>query len=188
MSTASTEFEPTDLVDYAVNQGNGVNGLMKLGLKTIPERYILPPEERLDQNHIVQEESIPIIDVSNWDDPKVAARICEAAAKWGFFQIINHGIPLDILENLKAAMHKFFDLPNEERRKYLKENSPSPTVHLNTSVNPLVDKVLLWKDYLKHLFVPDDQTSQLWPSVYKDEVLEYMKWTKPIMRKLLKVL
>ncbi|XP_071927588.1 bi-functional coumaroyl CoA and feruloyl CoA ortho-hydroxylase F6H2-1-1-like [Coffea arabica] len=121
--------------------GNGVSGLSKLGIKTLPERYILPPKDRLDQNKVVLEESIPIIDVSNWDDPEVAGSICEAAAKWGFFQIINHGIPLDILENLKAAVHKFFDLPNEERRKYLKENSPSPTVHLNTSVNPLVHKV-----------------------------------------------
>ncbi|XP_071902922.1 bi-functional coumaroyl CoA and feruloyl CoA ortho-hydroxylase F6H2-1-1-like [Coffea arabica] len=169
-------------------QGNGVSGLSKLGIKTLPERYILPPKDRLDQNKVVLEESIPIIDVSNWDDPEVAGSICEAAAKWGFFQIINHGIPLEVLENVKEAGHKFFQLPNEERRKYWKENSPTPTVQLKTSFSPLAEKVLEWKDYLMHFYAPDDEGPKLWPSVSKDQVLEFMKWATPVIRKLLEVL
>ncbi|KAL3530146.1 hypothetical protein ACH5RR_009468 [Cinchona calisaya] len=185
MSAAS--IESIDLIDFVVNQGNGVKGLSKLGLETIPQNYIQPPEERLDKNQIVHQESIPIIDVSNWDDPKVVFSISEAAAKWGFFQIINHGIPLEVLENVMEAAHKFFELPSEEKRKYLKENSPTPNVQLKTSFS-LAEKVLEWKDFLMHFYFPDDDSVNLWPSVSKDQVLEYVKCTKPVIKKLLQVL
>lgn len=164
--SAAASIEAMYLIDYVVNQGNGVRGLSHMGLKTIPKQYVQPQEERLDQNKIVHEESIPVIDVSNWDDPKVVASICEAAAKLGFFQIINHGIPLEVLENVKEAAHKFFELPCEEKRKYLKENSPTPTVQLKTSFS-LAEKVLEWKDFLMHWYFPDDESVNLWPAVSK---------------------
>ncbi|KAK7844567.1 feruloyl coa ortho-hydroxylase 1 [Quercus suber] len=48
--------------------------------------------------------------------------------KWGFFQVINHGVSIEVLENVKDATHKFFNLPAEEKRKFSKENSPSNNV------------------------------------------------------------
>ncbi|CAI9106052.1 OLC1v1005109C1 [Oldenlandia corymbosa var. corymbosa] len=185
MSAAA--IEPIDLIDYVVNQGNGVKGLSKLGLKSIPKQYIQPPEERLDKNQVIHEESIPIIDVSNWDDPRVVESISEAAGKWGFFQIINHGIPIEVLENVMEAAHKFFELPSEEKKKYLKENSPTQTVQLKTSFS-LAEKVLEWKDFLMHFYFPNDESVQLWPSVSKDQVLEYVNCAKPVIRNLLEVL
>ncbi|KAK6162060.1 hypothetical protein DH2020_001901 [Rehmannia glutinosa] len=145
------------------------------------------PENIID--FLVNKESVPIIDVSKWDDPKVAESICEAATKWGFFQIINHGVPLDVLENVKRAAHDFFELLVEERRKYLKENSPTHTVMLTTSFNPLAEKVLEWKNNLVH-FVGQENNEhfKLWPPVSREQVLEYMNWLKPIIRKLLEAL
>ncbi|KAG8371057.1 hypothetical protein BUALT_Bualt13G0047300 [Buddleja alternifolia] len=182
--------EPENLIDFLLNKGNGVKGLSQINLKTIPNQFIQPPEERLDQIQLSTHQSIPIIDVSNWDtDPKVALSICEAAAKWGFFQIINHGIPIEVLENVKRAAHSFFELPVEERRKYLKENTLSSKVVLKTSFSPLVEEVLEWKDYLMHFC--DGQESEdykLWPHVSRDQVLEYVNRTKPVIQKLLEVL
>ncbi|MCD7455706.1 hypothetical protein HAX54_029224 [Datura stramonium] len=179
----------SDLIDFLVNKGNGVKGLSQMGLEIVPQKFIQPHEERLDFTQIVSSESIPIIDFSNFDDPKVAESICDAAEKWGFFQIINHGIPVEVLEDVIEAGHKFFELPVEERRKYLKENSPTHTVQLKTSFSPLAEKVLEWKDYLFHIYdSDDDENTKLWPAVSKDQVLEYMKWAKPIIVKLLEVL
>ncbi|XP_027100698.1 bi-functional coumaroyl CoA and feruloyl CoA ortho-hydroxylase F6H2-1-1-like [Coffea arabica] len=186
--SSSSLFDHNDLMDFVVKQGNGVKGLSEMDLKTVPRQYIQHPEERLDKNQVAHDESIPVIDVSNWDDPDVAASICEAASKWGFFQIVNHGIPLEVLDNVKEAAHKFFELPTEDRRKYLKENSPTPTVQLSTSHSPSVEKVLEWKDVLMHFYVPGDESTNLWPPVSKDQVLEHIKWAKPVIRKLMEVL
>nr|GLL22288.1 feruloyl CoA ortho-hydroxylase 1-like [Ipomoea trifida] len=45
-----------------------------------------------------------------------------------FFQIVNHGIPLEMLEKAKAATYRFCREPAEEKKKYSKENSA--TCHL----------------------------------------------------------
>ena len=159
--------DSSDITDFVLNKGNGVKGLSEMGLESLPKQYIQPLEERMCGTKIMSRESIPIIDMSKWDDPKVAEAICEAAEKWGFFQIINHGVPIEVLENVKEATHQFFRLPAEEKRKYLKEFSPSNNVRFGSSFSPEAEKALEWKDYLSLFYVSEDEASALWPAVCK---------------------
>ncbi|KAF5751635.1 feruloyl CoA ortho-hydroxylase 1 [Tripterygium wilfordii] len=178
-----------DFTDFVFIKGNGLKGFVDAGLETLPQQYIQPPEQRFDLSQVITEESLPLIDVSNWDDPEVAKSICEAASKWGFFQIINHGITMEALESMKSAVHGFFGLPNDERRKYWKGQSISDTAYLKTSFIPEKEKVLEWKDTLCFRFIPgDDESSSLWPPVCKDQVLDYMKRAETIIKRLLEVL
>ncbi|KAF2291800.1 hypothetical protein GH714_035662 [Hevea brasiliensis] len=164
MSTATPKAS-SDVLDFVVHKANGLKGLVDTGLQSLPRQYIQPPERRLHASQVISQESIPIIDVSNWDDPQLVESIFEAASKWGFFQIINHGIPQEILDHLQDAAHGFFGLPNEERKKFWKGKSPTDTVFLATSFSPLKEKVLEWKDYLSFRYIPGDEKSQaLWPS------------------------
>ncbi|KAG6632259.1 hypothetical protein I3843_13G128700 [Carya illinoinensis] len=188
MSAPMISISSSDVIDFVVHKGNGVTGLAEIGLQIVPDQYIQPLEERLDPSKVETDESIPIIDVSNWDDPEVAESICDAASKWGFFQIINHGVPLEVLEALKNAARTFFELPVEERKKYLKENSPSKVVCLSTSFNPQAEKVLEWKDYLTLLWVSENEASAFWPPACKDQAIEYMKKAELVIRRLLEVL
>ncbi|KAJ9172308.1 hypothetical protein P3X46_015557 [Hevea brasiliensis] len=188
MSTA-TPNASSDVLDFVVHKANGLKGLVDTGLQSLPRQYIQPPERRLHASQVISQESIPIIDVSNWDDPQLVESIFEAASKWGFFQIINHGIPQEILDHLQDAAHGFFGLPNEERKKFWKGKSPTDTAFLATSFTPLKEKVLEWKDYLSFRYIPGDEKSQtLWPSVCKDPVLDYMKRVEMVIKKLLELL
>ena len=132
-TVATPISESSNITDLVVTNRNGVKGLSEMGLKTLPKQYIQPVEERITVSNILPQESIPIIDMSNWDEPKVSESICDAAEKWGFFQIINHGVPIEVLKNVKDATHRFFNLPAEEKRKFSKENSPSNSVRFGTS-------------------------------------------------------
>ncbi|KAM7273113.1 hypothetical protein ACFE04_027777 [Oxalis oulophora] len=183
----------SDITDFVVNKGHGVKGLSDLNLKTLPKQYIQPLEERILPSSSIgdtgePQESIPIIDLSNLDDPKVAESICDAAEKWGFFQIVNHDVPIDVLENVKEATHKFFELAAEEKIKYSKEVSSSNNVRFGTSFTPHAEKALEWKDYLSLFYVSDDEASALWPPICKDQVLDYMKSSQVVIKQLLQIL
>ncbi|KAF2320396.1 hypothetical protein GH714_027389 [Hevea brasiliensis] len=124
--------------------------------------------------------------MSNWnEDPKVAESVCEAAEKFGFFQLVNHGVPLEVLDGVKDATHRFFGLPAEEKKKYSKELSSTNSVRFGTSFSPDAEKALEWKDYLSLFYVSEEEASALWPSACKDEVLEYMKRSQILCQKLM---
>ncbi|KAL1805882.1 hypothetical protein ACET3Z_028950 [Daucus carota] len=174
--------------DFAVTKGYGVKGISDLGLKALPEQYIQPSEERIDMQKVLDKESIPVIDISNLDDPKVAHSIADAAEKWGFFQIVNHGVPMEVLENAMEATRRFFELPVGEKIKHLQENSPTKNVRFGTSFLPKADKVLEWKDYLSLLYVSEEESSNYWPSACRNEVMEFKKKSEIVVEKLLKIL
>lgn len=153
----------SNLTAFVVNEGHGVKGLSDLGLHALPEQYIQPPEERITTSTVVADDSIPVIDMSS-DNPELGEMICEAAEKWGFFQIINHGIPLEVLEEVKAATYRFFRQTAEEKNKHSKENSPTNNVRYGTSFAPHAEKALEWKDYLSLFYVSDEQANSVWPS------------------------
>ncbi|KAK9072551.1 hypothetical protein SSX86_008985 [Deinandra increscens subsp. villosa] len=181
---------PLNILDFVVNKGHGVKGLAELGLKSLPSQYIQPPQERFETNNEeANQDLIPVIDMSNWDDPKVARAVCEAARKWGFFQIVNHGVASHVLEDVKDATHRFYELPAEEKHKYSKERSVSNSVRFGTSFTPEAENALEWKDYLS-LFVAAnvDEAASLWPPVCRNEALEYVKSSEPVVKKLMAIL
>ena len=84
--------------------------------------FIQDPEHR-PKLSIIEAEGIPLIDLSPLyaPDPKaiegLVREIGNACKQWGFFQVINHGVPVDKLQKIEAVTRKFFAQPLEEKRK-----------------------------------------------------------------------
>ena len=59
---------------------------------------------------------IPVIDIHNLEhDPEVLYQVHQACRDWGFFQIVGHSVPADLLDATHASMRAFFALPIEEK-------------------------------------------------------------------------
>jgi len=67
---------------------------------------------------------LPIIDLSGYLNPKspedkaeVVARVRDACARFGFFQVKGHGIPVSTQRTFLESLNNFFSLPKEEKKK-----------------------------------------------------------------------
>ena len=47
----------------------------------------------------------------------LVAEVEAACRDWGFFQVINHGVPTQLLERVQSAAREFFALPMDEKRR-----------------------------------------------------------------------
>ncbi|MCD7463537.1 Scopoletin 8-hydroxylase [Datura stramonium] len=184
--------EGNALFDFVVQKGNGVKGLVDNGIKMVPERYIQPPNERIDKKIINSNDQLLVaIDLSKLDGAEhdeVVGAISMAAETLGFFQVVNHGVTLELLESLKAAAHNFFAQPPMKKAVYLKGVSPSPLVKYGTSFVPEKEMALEWKDYVSMMYTNDDEAHAQWPPECKDVALEYLKSSTKLVRKLLEIL
>ncbi|XP_028797926.1 protein DMR6-LIKE OXYGENASE 2-like [Neltuma alba] len=79
--------------------------------------FIQEPHHRPHPSLAQEAQGIPLIDLSSPDVDALIDDIGHACKQWGFFQIINHGVPSERRLRLEAAARKFFHLSSNEKRK-----------------------------------------------------------------------
>eukprot|EP00253_Pinus_taeda_P031080 PITA_31080 len=134
----------------------------------LPQHYVRPPTERpwLDEV-VISFDSIPLVDLQGLlcDSTRadVIQQIGRACAGYGFFQIINHGIPDAVSSRMLRVAVEFFTMPVEDRMEYYSDDPFSKT-RLSTSFNIHKEEVFNWRDYLRHHCYPLEDHVHSWPS------------------------
>ena len=85
----------------------------------IDQSFIQDLEQR-PKPKSTQVEEIPLIDLSvssPEDIQELVLKIGDACKKYGFFQVFNHGVPLELRQETEKVAKEFFDLSLEEKRK-----------------------------------------------------------------------
>lgn len=98
----------------------GVRGLVEAGITRIPRMfYCDTPQNPTSGCNF----SIPIIDLKGMHT-EVVNRIQKASEECGFFQVINHGIPVDLLERMIDGVRCFNEQDVEVWRQfYTRDNT-----------------------------------------------------------------
>ncbi|XP_043707906.1 2-oxoglutarate-dependent dioxygenase 19-like isoform X2 [Telopea speciosissima] len=126
-------------------------------ITSIPSNYIF--STNLSDDQVVTEE-LPIIDFSLLTSgspdqrSKIVHELGKACQDWGFFMVINHGVPENLREEMLNACQRFFDLTEEEKREYAGKHVTDP-IRCGTSFNASVEKVFFWRDFLKVFVHPE---------------------------------
>ncbi|XP_058766514.1 flavonol synthase/flavanone 3-hydroxylase-like [Vicia villosa] len=79
--------------------------------------YILSTENRPNFSTFVEVDKIPIIDLSQTSQENLISEIRKACEEWGFFHVINHGVPSDLINKVANETKKIFGLSMEEKKK-----------------------------------------------------------------------
>ncbi|XP_060179378.1 2-oxoglutarate-dependent dioxygenase 19-like [Lycium barbarum] len=160
-------------------------------LKSIPSNYVnsamypsdSPASDPIDSN------SIPTVDFSllNSTDPHQRSEainsLNKACQDWGFFMVVNHGIPENLMKEVIDGTQGFFNMREEEKKEFEGKHVLDP-IRCGTSFNASKEKAFFWRDYLK-VFVHPKFHSPSKPQGYSDTMSEYSEKTREVAKGLL---
>ncbi|XP_052201866.1 flavonol synthase/flavanone 3-hydroxylase-like [Diospyros lotus] len=109
---------------------------------------------------------VPVIDLGcgEEEEEEVVRLVAEAGREWGIFQVVNHGIPNEVISNLQRAGRQFFELPAEEKELYAKPANSKSVEGYGTKLQKEVDGKKGWVDHLFHrIWPPSAINYRFWP-------------------------
>ncbi|KAL2325755.1 hypothetical protein Fmac_024813 [Flemingia macrophylla] len=155
----------------------GVKGLVDAGITQIPRIFHHPQDNFKRASDLGHKDfAIPVIDLARiHEDPikrkKVTEIMKEASGTWGFFQIVNHGIPVSTMEEVIDGVGKFFEQDDEVKKKfYTRDQKP---FMYNSNFNLYTKAPTSWKDTLFCNVAPIAPKPEELPSVCSDILLDY---------------
>ncbi|KAF8648700.1 hypothetical protein HU200_064751 [Digitaria exilis] len=104
--------------EIKIGQVDDVQELHRTGLDTVPDRYIRDGDDRPGCGNVSDLAHIPVIDFGELPRCDELIKLRLACEEWGFFQVVNHGIEEELLDEMENLSREFFMLPLEEKEKY----------------------------------------------------------------------
>ncbi|XP_043703675.1 1-aminocyclopropane-1-carboxylate oxidase 5-like [Telopea speciosissima] len=130
--------------------------------------------------------AIPVIDFSKLDGEeraKTMAQIANGCEEWGFFQLVNHGIPEELLERVKKVCSDCYQLEREEGFK-----NSMPVKKLNDLVEANSNENLENLDWEDVFALQDDNEWPSQPLEFKETMAEYRCELKKLAEKVMEVM
>ncbi|CAO2206906.1 unnamed protein product [Urochloa humidicola] len=129
----------------------GVKGLVDAGVAAVPPIFYHPPDPH--PHAAAAAVTIPVVDLAAAasDDGEardnLVAQVREAAETVGFFQVVNHGVPGELLAATLASARRFHESPAEARRRYYTRD-PARRVRYQSNVDLFRSPAANWRDTL----------------------------------------
>ncbi|KAG5112769.1 hypothetical protein JHK82_036038 [Glycine max] len=167
----------------------GVKGLVDFGILKLPRFLIHPPESLpsspTSSNNTTSTLQVPVIDFTGYDDDddddesccrrlKIVREIREASEKWGFFQMVNHGVPVSVMDEMLRVIREFHEQSKEVKKEWYSRD-PKVRVRYFCNGDLLVAKVANWRDTIMFHFQEGPLGPEAYPLVCREAVIQYME-------------
>ncbi|OIW08003.1 hypothetical protein TanjilG_20104 [Lupinus angustifolius] len=174
---------------------SGVKGLVDAGITHVPRIFLRPPEDLAAGNSVSGEPAqtqfkIPVIDlkdISSGDRSEMVAGVRRAAETVGFFQVVNHGIPTKVLEEMVSAARGFHELPQEVKAEYYTRERMKK-VKYGSNFDLYKSRYANWRDTLFCVMDPEPLDPQELPPICRNETMEYSRQLRVLGKHLFQLL
>ncbi|KAI7982196.1 Hyoscyamine 6-dioxygenase [Camellia lanceoleosa] len=163
-------------------------------IQTMPEDYIFPPDIRPGKLIVPLCKTIPVIDLSMAearDRNSIIKKVLNASQEFGFFQVINHGVSENLMDDAMDLFKEFFDMPADDKASVYSDD-PSHSCRLFTSSYKYGHEVVhFWRDNLRRPCHPSEECIQLWPQKptrYQEVVSKYLVEVKELSFRILELI
>ncbi|XP_057536340.1 deacetoxyvindoline 4-hydroxylase-like isoform X2 [Amaranthus tricolor] len=167
----------------------GVKGLVDSGAKTIPCIFIRPSDELSEDLKFPNvQRQVPIIDFEGIDRKdryeEIVKQILEASQKWGFFQVVNHGIPSHVLDKMLDGLRMFHELDGEIKKQFYTREliTTGKTFVYNSNYDLYTSRAANWRDSLSiNAFYSSGHIDpQEIPEIFRDVCWEYINQVRKL--------
>ncbi|WOL06602.1 1-aminocyclopropane-1-carboxylate oxidase [Canna indica] len=160
----------------------GVRGIFESGATTLPPIFrhpVLRPRSSSPSSV-----SVPTIDLS-LPRPDAVALASAAARDWGFFQVVNHNLPL--FDRTISAVRAFHEQPPSVRSAFY-SRSPEGGVSYSSNVDLYRSSAASWRDTIQLVMGPTPPDPARIPPVCREELLAWDEHVVKVGRELMGLL
>ncbi|KAK3190303.1 hypothetical protein Dsin_029864 [Dipteronia sinensis] len=156
----------------------GVKGLVDDGTGKIPRIFYHPPDNFNNAPVAGNTQfNFPVIDLEGVDKDliqrkEIVERVGKASEKWGFFQVINHGIPVSVLEEMKAGARRFHEQDNEVKKEFYTRDMTKKVIY-NANFDLFSAPAANWRDTMFCDMAPDPPKPEDLPAACRDIMMDY---------------
>ncbi|GJV14991.1 1-aminocyclopropane-1-carboxylate oxidase homolog 3-like protein, partial [Tanacetum coccineum] len=127
----------------------GVKGLLDTGIKTIPRIFHQPPENLPCKNNpkTTMPKTVPVIDMSQ-DRSEVVEQVRKMSSTLGFFQVVNHGVDVKMIERVVNDVKKFYEMDDEYKMRFYSREAGKSAAYF-TNFDLFHSKAASWRDTLQ---------------------------------------
>nr|AAT92094.1 GA 2-oxidase 2 [Nerium oleander] len=129
---------------------------------------------------------VPLIDLSKPDSKHLLVKACQ---EFGFFKVINHGVPTEFITKLESEAVKFFSLPLSDKEK---AGPPDPFGYGNKKIGPNGD--IGWVEYIilstnsEFNYQRFESIFGMTPEKFRDAVNDYVSSVKKMACEILELM
>ncbi|XP_042482533.1 1-aminocyclopropane-1-carboxylate oxidase homolog 1-like [Macadamia integrifolia] len=159
----------------------GVKGLVDSGVEKVPRIFLHPPHTLHEVSiHSQTHFSFPTIDLGDGIIDKdvslrkeIVEKVRDSSETSGFFQVMNHGIPLTVLDEMLEGIRRFYEQDTEVKKQFYTRDYVNRRVAYNSNFDLYSSPAASWRDTMNCVMGPQPLNPEDVPQACRDILMEY---------------
>ena len=159
----------------------GVKGLVDAGITKIPRIFHFDPKILSEKSVADSKFTVPVIDLEGIHGDsilrdRVVRKARDACRNWGVFQVVNHGIPTEMLDDMIEGIRRFHELETEVKKEFYSRDLSRKVVYLS-NYGLYRNQAASWLDSLGCFMAPHPPKPEAMPAVCRCVVIKTNEYT-----------